>query len=207
MRVDVTNTGRAGTLPATRGGTVTARHGYGAAVTDWVLDLPLLTDRLELREHRADDVDDLLVFHGDPRVTRYTPWPVRDRALTRQALDARLAMTRAHAPGDVISLAVVERATRTVIGEALLKRESEHAAEVGYALRADRWGQGLAAEAVQRLLDAALGLGVRQVHAVVVTGNDASVRLLQRLGFTELDVPGHPAADGTPTRTFELLHG
>ena len=189
-------------------------------MTDWVLDLPLRTERLELREHHADDLDDLLVFHGDPRVTRYTPWPVRDREQTREALDVRIPRTRATAAGDVISLAVVERASGTVIGEALLKRESDTAAEVGYAIRTDRWGQGLAGEAVGRLLEAAAGLGVREVRAVVARGNDASVRLLGRLGFTEpadagaagagaaaTEAAGAHEAAGGPTRTFLLVLG
>ena len=189
-------------------------------MTDWVLDLPLRTERLELREHRAGDLDDLLVFHGDPQVTRYTPWPVRDREQTREALDVRIPRTRAAAAGDVISLAVVERSSGTVIGEALLKRESGTVAEVGYAIRTDRWGQGLAGEAVGRLLEAAAGLGVREVRAVVARGNDASVRLLGRLGFTEpadagaagagaaaTEAAGAHEAAGGPTRTFLLVLG
>ena len=166
-------------------------------MTDWVLDLPRRTERLGLREHHADDLDDLLVFHGDPQVTRYTPWPVRDREQTREALDVRIPRTRAAGAGDVISLAVVERATGTVIGEALLKRGSGSEAEVGYAIRTDRWGRGLAAEAVGRLLEAATGLGVRKVHAVVARGNDASVRLLTRLGFAELAGADSVGADAT----------
>lgn len=176
-------------------------------MSDWVLDLPVRTERLELREHRAGDLEDLLLFHGDPQVTRYTPWPVRDREQTGVALDKRLKLTHAAEPGEAISLAVVERASGTVIGEVMLMRRSESTAELGYAIRADRWGQGLATEAVRALLDAAATLGVTEVGAVVVDGNDASVRLLGRLGFTEVDAAGPPAKDGSPTRTFALTLG
>lgn len=176
-------------------------------MSDWVLDVPLRTERLELREHRAGDLEDLLVFHGDPQVTRYTPWPVRDREQTGAALDKRLTLTHAAGPGQAISLAVVERASGTVIGEVLLMRRSDSTAELGYAIRTDRWGQGLASEAVAALLAAAATLGVTDVRAVVVDGNDASVRLLGRMGFTELGVPGPPAKDGSPTRTFALTLG
>lgn len=178
---------------------------------EWVLDLPLLTDRLELREHRATDLDDLLVFHGDPQVTRYTPWPVRDREATREALDKRIGWTRAGAEGGVISLAVVERGSGTVVGEVMLARRTGGTVEIGYALRADRWGQGLAGEAVARLLVAVAELGVRQVDAVVVRDNEASVRLLGRLGFTRVDdepvrdEPVHEGAADDEAEHVELL--
>ena len=37
------------------------------------LDLPIETERLILRPHRMDDLDDLERFHGDPDVVRYVP--------------------------------------------------------------------------------------------------------------------------------------
>ena len=53
------------------------------------VDLPLETERLVLRAHRREDLDDLVRFHGDPEVVRYVPWPVRDRAATNSATTPR----------------------------------------------------------------------------------------------------------------------
>ncbi len=168
-------------------------------MTVWELDLPLTTPRLTLRAHRATDLDDLVVFHSDPQVTRYIPWPVRTRDETRASLEAKVGWTTAR-PGEWITLAVEERATGTVIGEVLLKHDDE--AEVGYVLRTDRQGQGLASEAVAALLDAAAtSLGVTAVRAVVVDGNDASVRLLTRLGFRPVG-PGPQTTEGEPTTAY-----
>jgi RimJ/RimL family protein N-acetyltransferase len=174
-------------------------------MTVWAFDLPLTTDRLRLRAHRTEDLDDLVVFHGDPLVTRYIPWPTRTREQTREALAVKLGRTRAAAPGDWIVLAVEERSTGTVVGEVLVKREEEDGrAEVGYALRTDRQGQGLASEAVTALLDAAAeAFGVVDVRAIVVDGNDASARLLVRLGFEPIG-PG-PADDDETTTEFRRL--
>lgn len=149
----------------------------------WTLVRPIETARLTLRPHHENDLDDLLVFHGDPQVTAYIPWPVRDREQTAQALAERLVRTSASAPGDVLSLAVEERDSGTVIGEVLLRRTGATETEVGYALRQDRWGRGLASEAVTALLDEAAGWGVTTVAAVVEPPNTASVALLERLGF------------------------
>lgn len=173
-------------------------------MTVWAFDLPLTTDRLLLRAHRVEDLDDLVVFHGDPLVTRFIPWPTRTREQTREALAVKLDRTRAEAPGDWIVLAMEERSTGTVVGEVLVKREGGGRAEVGYALRTDRQGQGLASEAVTALLDAAAEeLGVVDVRAIVVDGNDASARLLVRLGF-EVVGPG-PVDDNETTTEFRRL--
>ena len=56
--------------------------------------------------------------------------------------------------------------------------------ELGFAFGRDHHGQGYAAEAATALLRLGFDdLGFHRISAVVVEGNDASVRLLGRLGF------------------------
>jgi RimJ/RimL family protein N-acetyltransferase len=151
----------------------------------WIVTEPLLTERLELRVHRLSDLDDLVIFHGDTEVTRYIPWPVRTREETRVALEAKLAQGSARLPGEWIVLAIVLRESSTVIGEVLLKRGdiAGTLAEVGYVVRADMQGRGLASEAVGGILSWARELGVTSIIAMVDARNSASSRLLARLGF------------------------
>lgn len=52
--------------------------------------LPIRTERLLLRPHRPEDLDDLVRFHSDPEVVRYVPWLVRDRAATEETLQVKL---------------------------------------------------------------------------------------------------------------------
>ena len=155
------------------------------ATEAWTLEDPLLTDRLELRVHRPDDLDDLVAFHGDPTVTRYIPWPVRSREEVRAALEIKLGQGVATKTGDWLVLAIVLRESGRVIGEVLLKRVEEEArtGEVGYVIRADQQGKGLASEAVGGILDLARGLGVTTAVAMGDARNDASARLLTRRGF------------------------
>lgn len=145
---------------------------------------PLLSERLELRTHRAGDLDDLLVFHGDAEVIRYIPWPVRTRDETAAALERKLGQVVAREPGDWIVRAIVERGTGVVIGEVLLKRDNDTTAEIGYVIRRDRWGKGLASEAVRTMLNSAIStFGLTDLAAVVEAENHDSLRLLERLGF------------------------
>jgi RimJ/RimL family protein N-acetyltransferase len=148
--------------------------------------LPLSTERLVLRPHRPEDLDDLVRFHSDPDVVRYVPWPVRDRAATEETLQVKLGQTVLEEHGQWLVLAVELRETGTVIGEVLLKWASERQGELGFAFARDHQGQGYAAEAADAILRLAFDdLGFHRVSAVVVEGNDASARLLGRLGFRQ----------------------
>ena len=148
--------------------------------------LPLQTERLVLRTHRAEDLDDLVVFHGDPEVVRYVPWPLRDRTATEQTLRVKLDQGELREPGQWLVLAVELRETGRVIGEVLLKWASDRQGELGFAFARDVQGQGYAAEAAGAVLRLAFDdLGFHRVSAVVIEGNDASVRLLGRLGFRQ----------------------
>jgi ribosomal-protein-alanine N-acetyltransferase len=56
--------------------------------------------------------------------------------------------------------------------------------ELVVSLDPARWGHGWAAEAARAVLDHAAAQGVDEVQGYVVDGNDASTRLLRRLGGT-----------------------
>ena len=148
---------------------------------------PLRTARLNLRPHRLTDLDDLLRFHSSPDIVRYVPWPVRDRAQTRAALELKLAQTTLTEPGQWLVLAVELRETAAVIGEVLLNWSSrtDRQGEIGFALDGDYHGQGLAAEAARAMLR--LGFQDLRLHRIIgvcIDENAASRRLLERLGMT-----------------------
>lgn len=150
------------------------------------MPLPIATERLLLRPHRPDDLDDLLAFHSDADVVRFVPWPVRDRAATAETLAVKLDQAELREPGQWLVLAVEQRETGRVIGEVLVKWASERQGELGFAFARDVHGQGYAVEAATAVLDLAFdGLGFHRVSSIVIQGNDASARLLGRLGFRQ----------------------
>lgn len=155
-------------------------------MTGLPVPLPITTERLVLRAHRMDDLDDLARFHGDPEVVRFVPWPVRDRAATEETLRVKLTQTELVAHGQWLVLAIEVRATGTVVGEVLLKWASQGQGELGFALAREAQGHGYAAEAATAVLRIAFDdLDLHRVTAVVIEGNDASARLLARLGFRQ----------------------
>jgi len=167
----------------------------------WRVRGALDTARLSLRAHKREDLDDLLSFHSDPTVTRYIPWPVRDREATRLALESKLHQDSAN-EGEWIVLAVTLQNGGPVIGEVLLKRVNDDVAEMGYVLSKSYQRRGYAQEAVKALLNAAAGWGVSRVVARVDDRNVDSKSLLVKLGFASVS---HEIINNTAVQTYELI--
>jgi RimJ/RimL family protein N-acetyltransferase len=64
--------------------------------------------------------------------------------------------------------------------------------EIAYVFAPSSWGHGFASEATHWLIDFMHGMGADELWAAVHPENLRSVRLLQRLGFAEMDAPGRP---------------
>jgi RimJ/RimL family protein N-acetyltransferase len=157
-------------------------------VGPWVPDYPIRTTRLLLRPHLESDLDDLVPFHSDPEVTRYIPWPTRNRDQTRLALAAKLDKGTVRSEGEWLILAIVHTAEDRVIGEVLLKRvsDADGVGELGYALARSHQGLGLASEAARAMLALAFGeFALEKVVARIDEPNTASRAMIARLGFTE----------------------
>lgn len=65
----------------------------------------------------------------------------------------------------------------------LIQRETLDAPDLGYALLPDYTGQGYALEAAKAAVQWAVALDLAQLYAVVSLENEASKRLLAKLGF------------------------
>ena len=61
-----------------------------------------------------------------------------------------------------------------------------HTATMGYSLEPRAWGRGIGTRAVSMLLDLAFGSGrMHRVECTIMVENEASRRLVERLGFTQ----------------------
>lgn len=149
-------------------------------------DLPLRTERLELRAFHPDDLGDLHAIHSDPAAVRYVPYRPRDRDGTAAVLERKRANTTLARDGDLLELAVTPIGERELIGDVLVAlRSVEHqTVEVGYIFSPRHGGRGYATEAVRALLGFAFeAVGARRVVARVDERNARSRALLERLGM------------------------
>jgi RimJ/RimL family protein N-acetyltransferase len=154
--------------------------------TPWDPEYPVVTERLLLRPHSLGDLEDLLVYHSDPEVVRYIPWPARTRAQTQTALETRTHQGVVVEEGQWLVLAIVLRESDRVIGEVLLKYDSKTDArgELGYAIARDVEGNGYATEAATAMLSLGFeAFGLHRIVARLDARNTASARLLERLGM------------------------
>lgn len=148
-------------------------------------DLRLETPRTVLREYSIDDVEDCELYTRDPEVCRYMIWgpngPGETQAFLEQAVRDRRANER-----KVYELAIVNRRDGRVAGGVgtRITNVEQREGDLGYVLRRDLWGRGIATEAARALLDFAFDvLGLHRVWATADPENSASIHVLEKLGM------------------------
>lgn len=139
--------------------------------------MELLTARLRLRRAAPDDLAALHEILSDPLAMRF--WsspPHRDLARTQAWLDGMIA------DGPPFSDDFVIEHEGRLIGKAGCWRVPE----IGYILHPRCWGQGFAAEACRAVIAHVFdAYDIEAITADVDPRNEASLRLLARLGFVE----------------------
>ena len=146
---------------------------------------PILeSQRLTLRPLADADVPALFAIFNDPEAMRYWARP----AMTDVAeVEALLREIRSYAEkATLFQWGIARREDDVVIGTCTLFRiNHEHRrAEVGYIVRRDLWSRGLATEAMTALVEHAFGtMNLHRLEADIDPRNDASIRLVERLGF------------------------
>ena len=150
---------------------------------------PVNVDTLLTPRMRAERLDprheaDIATLMGDPRVgaTLGGTW---DRERVRDRLAANIAHWDAHRFG---IWAWYERETGAFIARAGLNHtivDGRGEVEIGWAVVAERWGQGLATELALASATAAFEeVGLTEVVAFTTPSNVASWRVMEKAGFT-----------------------
>ncbi|WKE67462.1 GNAT family N-acetyltransferase [Gallaecimonas kandeliae] len=76
-----------------------------------------------------------------------------------------------------------------------LQRDYLDHPDIGFALHSDHWGQGYALEAAQAVMAQGRAQGITKVLAITTEDNQASGRLLRKLGLAEQGRVLPPGAD------------
>ena len=138
----------------------------------------ILTERLKLRSGVPADLSAIhLVFSDARAMTYWSSPPHATLDQTREWLDSMIAIDPAEGEDFLVEL------DGEVIGKAGLYRFPV----IGFIFRPDTWGRGLAAEALRAVLERAFAVhALPFVIADVDPRNEACLRLLGRLGFSEI---------------------
>ena len=147
--------------------------------------MPVLeTERLSLREFTADDAQFILTLLNEPSFLRY----IGDKQVRSLADAAGYILNGpvASYERNGFGLYLVElKESYTPIGMCgFLKRDELPDPDIGFAFLPEFWGKGFAFEAAAAVLeDARQRLGLQRILAITSLDNEASIKLLQRLGL------------------------
>jgi ribosomal-protein-alanine N-acetyltransferase len=131
-----------------------------------------------------DDADALFAIFSREDVMRY--WSRGPYESREELVELVRSIERSYRAGTGVEWGVVTRDEGRLIGRCTFHRwdRANYRAEIGYGLDVEYWGRGLAREAVGALLE--FGFSRMKLHSVearVDPENEASIRLLERLGF------------------------
>ncbi len=144
-------------------------------------EFEIRTERLMLRPHRLEDVDDIFEFARDPEWGRYLTVPkpyFREHAV--EFVEDRIHTSRDEWP--VWAMVFEEK----VVGGIGIEIDVEHATgALGYSIAREHWGKGLTLEAGRAVI--AWGFrerGLAKVYAYADARNAQSLRVMEKLGMT-----------------------
>ncbi len=147
----------------------------------------LETERCYVRESCEEDVEAFYTIYNDPEVTRYTEG-LYEHALSERAY-IREYIEKVYSYFEFGIWTVVLKESGEIIGRAGLSvREGFVEPELGYVFGVLWQGKGLAKEVCEGILKYAQEeLEMTKLQVLIQPGNEASVKLAQRLGFQKID--------------------
>jgi ribosomal-protein-alanine N-acetyltransferase len=144
----------------------------------------LVTERLLLREFVPGDIDALAAVISDPETMRFYPEP-RDRAGVEPWIERNRRRYRDDGHG---LWAMVLKSSGEVVGDCGLTRQPVDGVdeiEIGYHVRRDLWGRGLAPEAAAACRDYGFErLGAKQLISLIRPENLPSRRVAEKVGLS-----------------------
>ncbi|MFE4664620.1 GNAT family N-acetyltransferase [Streptomyces sp. NPDC056716] len=145
------------------------------------------SERLALRELRADDTDDVLAIYANPQATEHLSFTPRTRQQVTAIVTGSITSATAE-PRTEYALAVTSRENDRLIGYTRLAHDphQQRAATIGFALNPSAWGTGYGTETVRLLLALAFeDLGLHRVWGARSPLNHTSARTLNSAGMLE----------------------
>jgi RimJ/RimL family protein N-acetyltransferase len=150
------------------------------------------TQRLTIRKWNPQvDAECAFEMYSNPQVTRFLITKVSSVEETQKLLERWVSIFEDRNNGSG-QWAITLKKTQEVIGMIALMqlRDGEKLTqdyEIGWHLKQAVWGQGYATEAAKAVLEYGFNsLKLRVIYAVVHPENAASVRVVQRLGMSQV---------------------
>lgn len=147
----------------------------------------LETERLVLRDLLAEDREGIFLLDSNPKVHEYLG---KKPMQTSEEAEAIIVQVRKqYLEFGIGRWAVIDKHTEEFIGWCGLKYEQKLRSfpyyDIGYRLREEFWGKGIATEAARAALNYGFSvLLLEEICAATAQGNTASMNVLEKIGFT-----------------------
>jgi ribosomal-protein-alanine N-acetyltransferase len=149
-------------------------------------NIPTLeSERLSLRKIYVSDYEDMYEYAHLGEVPKYLTWyPHTSKQYTKEYLHY---ISTQYSLGNFYDWAITLKDEGRMIGTCGFTRFNftSNSAEIGYVLNPKYHGRGIATEAVKRVMKYGfIELGLHRVECRFIEGNDASRRVMERVGMT-----------------------
>ncbi len=158
--------------------------------------------RVQLRDVEAHDLPLFFEHQRDPIAVAMVAFHSRDRAAFDQHWAKLLANETCLKKTIVIASAVSADSSADQVAGNIGSWSSEGKREVGYWIDRAFWGRGIATEALSAFLRLEQ---TRPLYAGVAKHNAASIRVLQKCGFTLLGPEDEASNDGDASHVLLML--
>ncbi len=149
--------------------------------------LNITTERLQIRNLQATDLEDFYIYRSNPEVTKYQGFDVMTIEQATAFIEKNIYKLFGKA-GEWVQYGLEDKSTRKIVGDCAIKLDSSdiRIAEIGITISHLAQKNGYAKEAMSGIL--AFLFDEKQIHRVVETvdaENIASANLMRSLGFRQ----------------------
>lgn len=145
----------------------------------------LQTKRLVLRQITNEDAEDIFILRSDPAILQFLN--KEPAATIKDAVDFINQVNANIDENDAVMWGIaLQESSAWLIGTVCFWhiRKENYRAELGYVLQPAHWGRGIMKEALQAVIQYGFsGMQLHSMEANVDPANQASVALLESLGF------------------------
>lgn len=141
------------------------------------MEVNVETERLILRRHKWEDLNDIYEYLSDEQTVHYEPYKPKSIEETEDELKWRISTEE--------MIAVEEKTSGKVIGNIYLGKRGNFAIEMGFVFNRNFWGKGYAKESCLAAIEYLFSNGIHRVYAECDPQNANSWHLLEAMGFVK----------------------
>ncbi|MEH6939105.1 GNAT family N-acetyltransferase [Bacillus sp. JJ664] len=146
------------------------------------------TERLQLRRFKDEDLEYFYQYRANPEIAKYQGW---QNYSYEQAISfiEKQKIAIANVPDTWVQVAIEQKESGRLIGDFGIHtlKLPHNTIEIGFTLDPQFQKQGYASEALKGLINHLFNdLHKESIQAIAVEQNESSIKLLKRMGFTQV---------------------